>query len=96
MVRRIFADESGAAMVEFALVAPLLIILMFASTIFTWAFINYATMTFAAGTGAQVITTERLNAIQRPGRPIPTLLTPSRMSSSTLTSATLDHSRIRQ
>jgi Flp pilus assembly protein TadG len=61
IVRRVGVDESGAALVEFALVAPLLILLMAGTVIFTWAFINYATLSYAAGTGAQVITTERLN-----------------------------------
>jgi Flp pilus assembly protein TadG len=61
LFRRVLVDESGAALVEFALVSPLLIILMAATVIFTWVFINYATVSFAAGTGAQVITTERLN-----------------------------------
>jgi Flp pilus assembly protein TadG len=61
MVQRLLVDESGAALVEFALVAPIMILLMAATTIFTWSFVNYATISFAAGTGAQVITTERLN-----------------------------------
>ncbi len=61
MIRRVGGDESGAALVEFALVAPLLILLMGGTIILTWAFINYATLSYAAGTGAQVITTERLN-----------------------------------
>jgi Flp pilus assembly protein TadG len=62
MVRRMLKDESGAALVEFAFVAPLLVMLMVATIIFTWALVNYGTLQFAAGTGAQVITTERLNA----------------------------------
>jgi Flp pilus assembly protein TadG len=61
IIRRVGGDESGAALVEFALVAPLLILLMGGTVILTWAFINYATLSYAAGTGAQVITTERLN-----------------------------------
>src|SRR5664279_4674767 len=61
IIRRVGVDESGAALVEFALVAPLLILLMGGTVILTWAFINYATLSYAAGTGAQVITTERLN-----------------------------------
>jgi Flp pilus assembly protein TadG len=60
--RRVLVDESGAAMVEFALVAPLLILLVFATLYFTLAIANYAALTLAAGTGAQVLTTERLSA----------------------------------
>lgn len=60
--RRVLMDESGAAMVEFAIVAPLLIFLVFGTLYFTMAMANYAALTLAAGTGAQVLTTERLGA----------------------------------
>ena len=61
-VRCIFADENGAAMVEFALISPLLIMILALTISFSLAILNYATMYLAAGTGAQVITTERLNS----------------------------------
>ena len=61
-VRCISIDESGAALVEFAFVAPLLIGIFAATISFSLAVLNYATMYLAAGTGAQVITTERLNS----------------------------------
>jgi len=92
MVRRILRDESGAALVEFAFIAPLLVLLMVATIIFTWTLVNYATMSYAAGTGAQVITTERLNANSPSWTPYTDTIKAVKASSSILNQTVLGQS----
>lgn len=51
--------ETGAALVEFTLVLPLLLMLLFGIIQFGWLFYNYAVLTSAASTGARLLATQR-------------------------------------
>ncbi|WP_338523260.1 TadE/TadG family type IV pilus assembly protein [Pseudomonas batumici] len=51
--------ETGTTVVEFTLVLPLLLILLFGIIQFGWLFYNYAVLTSAASTGARLLATQR-------------------------------------
>ncbi|EXF96329.1 pilus assembly protein [Pseudomonas sp. CVAP len=51
--------ETGTTIVEFTLVLPLLLMLLFGIFQFGWLFFNYAVLTSAASTGARLLATQR-------------------------------------
>ncbi|APC15215.1 hypothetical protein BLL42_05570 [Pseudomonas frederiksbergensis] len=51
--------ETGATVVEFTLVLPVLLMLLFGIIQFGWLFYNYAVLTNAASTGARLLATQR-------------------------------------
>lgn len=51
--------ETGTTVVEFTLVLPLLLMLLFGIIQFGWLFYNYAVLTSAASTGARLLATQR-------------------------------------
>jgi Flp pilus assembly protein TadG len=57
--RRLRGDEGGQSLVEFALVLPLLLLLMLGIFKFGVAFTNYLTLTDAARNGARELAVER-------------------------------------
>ncbi len=65
MSRRNIADERGQAIVEFALVVPVLLVIMFAIMQFGAVYNDYVTLTDATRVGARKAATSRHSATAR-------------------------------
>ena len=70
-INRVVRDEKGQTMAEFAIVLPLLVVLLFGIVQFGILFNNYVTLTDAARAGARAAAVSRSREIRWAQQPAP-------------------------